>query len=170
MPADLTIFVSTDFLVAAGANGEYRLHAAKRLAPDRVLFRIDGQLTDRPTKYSIQVAFGGHIEVPPGTPRDRQLESFPWQFLKHSCEPNLKIWGRNVISLREIDATEELTFNFNTTEYDLAEPFLCQCGAAQCVGVTGGFRYLAISEQERLAPLLTDYLRAKVDGYGRASA
>lgn len=61
----------------------------------------------------------------------------PARFLNHSCAPNCearleegRIW---IVALCEIEAGEELTFNYG---YDLAEhrDHPCACGALGCVG------------------------------------
>ena len=64
----------------------------------------------------------------------------PWnpaRFLNHSCAPNCEaeldqgwIWIR---ALRDIEAGEELTFNYG---YDLEDyrEHPCRCGAPRCVG------------------------------------
>jgi SET domain-containing protein len=64
----------------------------------------------------------------------------PWnlaRFLNHSCQPNCealleqgRIW---MVSLRQIRAGEELTFNYG---YDLEDyrQYPCSCGAPRCVG------------------------------------
>ncbi len=61
----------------------------------------------------------------------------PAKFLNHSCAPNCEaqwIEGRVwIVALREIDACEEITFNYS---YDLEDyrEHPCRCGAANCVG------------------------------------
>lgn len=61
----------------------------------------------------------------------------PARFINHSCAPNCearqedgRIW---IIALRDIQAAEELTFNYG---YDLQdyEEHPCACGAPECVG------------------------------------
>jgi hypothetical protein len=64
----------------------------------------------------------------------------PWnpaRFINHSCAPNCEaekdedhIW---VIATRDIQAGEEITFNYG---YDLADykDYPCLCGAPNCVG------------------------------------
>jgi len=66
--------------------------------------------------------------------------SVPWnpaRFLNHSCEPNCeteRIEGRIwIIAIRNIQAGEELTFNYGYGLEDYRE-HLCHCGAAGCVG------------------------------------
>lgn len=61
----------------------------------------------------------------------------PAKYLNHSCGPNAEaeIFGDQIwiMALRDIEAGEEITFNYS---YDLenyqAHP--CRCGAASCVG------------------------------------
>lgn len=59
------------------------------------------------------------------------------RFINHSCEPNCeaimedgRIW---VVSRRDIQAGEEITFNYG---FDLEDyrKYPCRCGAASCVG------------------------------------
>lgn len=61
----------------------------------------------------------------------------PARFLNHSCAPNCeaqqeedRIW---LVALREIEAGEELTFNYG---YDVSEwkDYPCGCGAPNCLG------------------------------------
>jgi len=66
--------------------------------------------------------------------------SVPWnraRFLNHSCEPNCeaerigeRIW---IIAVRDIQAGEELTFNYGYSLVDYRE-HECRCGADGCVG------------------------------------
>jgi SET domain-containing protein len=61
----------------------------------------------------------------------------PARFLNHSCEPNCeteridgRIW---IIAVRNIQAGEELTFNYGYGLEDYRE-HPCRCGATGCVG------------------------------------
>jgi len=68
---------------------------------------------------------------------DGNVPSNPARFLNHSCQPNCealledgRIW---LVSLRQIRAGEELTFNYG---YDLEDyrQYPCSCGTKGCVG------------------------------------
>ena len=68
---------------------------------------------------------------------DGNVPSNPARLLNHSCAPNCeaeldagRIW---IIALRDIQAGEELTFNYG---YDLENyhEHPCRCGVAECVG------------------------------------
>ena len=43
-----------------------------------------------------------------------------------------------------------MTFNYNTTEWEMAEPFSCGCGSENCLGTIQGLKHLTISQRERL--------------------
>jgi len=68
---------------------------------------------------------------------DGNVPSNPARFLNHSCEPNCEALLENgriwIVSLRQIRAGEELTFNYG---YDLEDyrQHPCCCGALGCIG------------------------------------
>jgi uncharacterized protein len=75
---------------------------------------------------------------------DGQMLENTARYINHSCEPNCevestgqKIW---VLALRDIQAGEELSFNYgyDATEY---ERFPCSCGAKTCCGYIVGREY-----------------------------
>ena len=59
-------------------------------------------------------------------------------FINHCCDPNCetdeidgRVW---IISLRDIKAGEELTYDYNLYDGDEDDPSLCFCGAKECRG------------------------------------
>jgi hypothetical protein len=66
-----------------------------------------------------------------------------------------------VISLKPVEFGQDITFNYNTTEFDMAEPFACRCGSARCAGRVQGFRHLSGEERRRLRPWLAAHLSAE---------
>ncbi|KAL5630659.1 hypothetical protein BROUX41_000531 [Berkeleyomyces rouxiae] len=67
------------------------------------------------------------------------------RFCNHSCNPNCYVdkWvvgnklRMGIFALCDIQAGEELVFNYNVDRYG-AEPQVCYCGEANCVGFIGG--------------------------------
>lgn len=64
----------------------------------------------------------------------------PWntaRLINHSCEPNCEAWieGRRIYvhSLRDIQAGEELTFDYGF-DVECYEDHPCRCGARSCIG------------------------------------
>lgn len=97
------------------------------------------RLIDRPTYQSIQVDANRHIE-------DLDVIAY----LNHSCQPNVIVDTTTLtISAAHAIATgEELTFFYPSTEWAMARPFICQCGARHCLRLVAGAKYLAV---DRLA-------------------
>jgi hypothetical protein len=126
-----------------------------------VVIDVTGFVTDRPSRTSIQVGEREHIDLPPGHDPTRVAVEFPWRFLNHSCDANTRLSGRAIVALRPIAAGDEITFDYRTTEYDMATPFVCRCGAASCRGQRiAGFRHLTSPDRERLLPIATEAVRA----------
>ena len=85
------------------------------------------------TRYSIQVAESRHVE-----------HRGAFAFLNHSCAPNCVVDTETLelVALRPVAAGEELMLFYPATEWEMAEPFACGCGAAECLGRIAGARYV----------------------------
>lgn len=148
----------TSAVAVVRADGEYRLVANRQVAAGERLFDIEGELSATPTRYTVQIGRDVHVDVPGEYEFEAILDRFYWRFMNHSCDPTVFIRGRSVISLKLVDFGQDITFNYNTTEFDMAEPFACRCGSVRCTGRVQGFRHLADAERERLQPWLADHL------------
>lgn len=91
-------------------------------------------------------------------------------YINHSCEPNCFVdWNTfDLIAMRDIKKDEEITINYNTFEYDLINmvkncSFKCLCGSKNCYKEVKGFRYLPLEEKIKLEPLLSPFLRKKLE-------
>ena len=87
--------------------------------------------------------------------------------LNHSCRPNCYIDFKHLTlaALRGIGRGEELTFNYNTSEYDLIDQgcaFVCNCGSETCVGHIAGFKHAPPGHRKSIQPILAPYLRRKM--------
>ncbi|XP_034240792.1 microtubule-associated protein futsch isoform X2 [Thrips palmi] len=68
------------------------------------------------------------------------------RFVNHSCEPNCEMqkWSVNglfrmaLFALRDIEANEELGYDYNFSLFNAAEGQPCKCGSSKCRGVIGG--------------------------------
>ncbi len=139
----------------------YGIVASERMVAGDVVVHIEGERTLVATRYSVQVGPDEHIEPPAGAPLDGP---YAWRFMNHHCDPNSAIRGLDVVALRTIEEGEEITYDYATTEAEMAEPFLCQCGSPKCRGQIRGFLHLSTEEQATLRPRLADHL---VAGIGR---
>lgn len=89
--------------------------------------------------------------------------------LNHSCDPNCKVAmeGKNVFlsALRNIKTDEELSFNYNTTEYNMfvqGSHFQCSCGSEKCLGEIKGFVFLTDEQRQSIKNILLPYLAKKL--------
>ena len=78
-------------------------------------------------------------------PQLHAVLGLPARFLNHSCNANLVVAGApsfhalRFVAKRDIAVGEELTFDYETTEGTMDEPFQCECGETSCRGMILGF-------------------------------
>lgn len=87
------------------------------LSKGEVIFYLTGEVLPYPTRTSIQIAPDQHIENTIGG------------HVNHSCHPTAYVDRalHALVSLRDIQKNEEITFNYNINEDELANPFICGC-------------------------------------------
>ena len=95
-------------------------------------------LYDKPNRFTVQIGRDRHVEV-------KELSS-----MNHSCNPNtfLDTTRMSVIAAQDVAAGEELTFFYPSTEWEMSSPFICLCGATNCIHVVAGARFLPLSTLE----------------------
>lgn len=87
------------------------------------------------TNHSFQVGWDTHVDL-----------TTPARDINHSCDPNTGIrdnsgGGFDFIALREILPSEEITWDYETSEYVSIAVSRCLCGEARCRSVIRGFEY-----------------------------
>ena len=118
-----------------------RLLTDEPFSRGQLIYRIAGyRLTHQPTYQTIQIGPDTHIE-----------ELGVLAYLNHSCQPNTLVntIALTVTALRDIAAGEDLTFFYPSTEWEMDRPFVCLCGAPQCVRLVAGAKYLSIDALSR---------------------
>ena len=93
----------------------------------------------KPNQFTVQIGIDRHVEV-------RELAS-----TNHSCDPSviLDTTRMQVIATRDLAPGDELTFFYPSTEWEMSSPFICLCGAANCIHVVAGARFLPLSTLEQ---------------------
>lgn len=107
---------------------------------------------EAPSRWTMQRSQVEHAEPLPHEIR----------YMSHSCRPNLAIdmEAGAVLALRDIAPGDELSCFYPATEWRMAEPFDCACGAPDCLGRIAGAAELSV---ERLkAHALSPVVRAKL--------
>ena len=69
----------------------------------------------------------------------------PAILVNHSCHANVGIRPNNVgaydfIALTPIKKGQEILWDYETSEYDIASQFTCCCGSSNCRGVLSGYK------------------------------
>lgn len=83
-------------------------------------------------------------------------------FSNHSCEPNIGVQGQIVfVALRDIEAGEELTHDWATTDDDTYE-MECKCGAPSCRKMITGQDWRRRDLQEKYAGYISWHLLQKI--------
>lgn len=97
-----------------------------------VVGRAVGTVSQR-TQHSFQKDWDRHVEL-----------DEPARLMNHSCGPNTGVVdndedGYDFIALRDIEMGEELTWDYETTEYESIAVDRCLCGSESCRGRTAGY-------------------------------
>jgi SET domain-containing protein len=96
--------------------------------PRITIRQADALYDDHPRTYLFGLSDGKHVIDGEGVAA----------FINHSCSPNCEadeIKGRVwIVATRDIEAGEEITYDYNLYDGDLDDPSPCSCGAPNCRG------------------------------------
>ena len=109
------------------------LVANRAYAAGEIVARFDDAPMAEQSYLTVQVGPGQHVELD------------VLSHLNHSCDPNTAIdtSARTVTATRDIASGEILNFFYPSTEWEMDRPFICQCGAPDCIKIVAGARYLS---------------------------
>jgi hypothetical protein len=148
----------------ATLEGQRRVVAAAAFTPGETILGFEGVLTDRPSRFSVQLEASLHLAPPPGAHGEDADPRHAWVFLNHSCTPNAFRRDRILVAAVAIASGEEITFDYETSEERMTHPFRCACGSVGCTRAwVRGFAYLSREAQARRVSLLPAWLRARYD-------
>lgn len=136
-----------------------RLIAVEPIARGTEIFTLVGRETRVATRYSVQVGPEMHLDSNDLPTDEARVRDRYWMYLNHSCEPSAWIRGLSIIALRDIARGEGVTFDYNATEYSMAEPLNCLCGTPSCVGRVAGYAHLDVAQRARVDAYVSEYLR-----------
>ncbi len=140
-------------------SGQFGLFASRGFRSGEVVLQLAGTLTNLPTRWSIQIGSRLHLDACVGDSEAAGRHPYPWRFLNHSCAPTVRIAAPEVIAIDDIAEGDELTFDYNTTELEIAEPFFCECQRPTCrQQKIRGFMHLSHPERKRIAHLLSPHI------------
>jgi len=87
----------------------------------------------------------------------------PGDMLNHSCEPNCGLSGSILlIAMRDIDAGEEITFDYAMCDASDYDEFACMCGQPTCRGLVTGADWRDAAIQEKYDGWFSPYLTKRI--------
>lgn len=111
-----------------------------------------GSILPAPTYLTVQTGLCQHITLQPQF----------LQYINHSCQPNVffDTARMELVALLPIEKGDEFTFFYPSTEWDMAQPFLCQCGKPNCLQLIRGAAHL--SGETLMQYRLTDFIQQQI--------
>ena len=87
----------------------------------------------------------------------------PPDFVNHSCEPNAGLSGQiALVAMRDIEAGEEITYDYAMSDGSAYDEFECGCGAAACRGRVSGEDWKRGELWQRYAGYFSPYLQRRI--------
>lgn len=135
------------------SNEQNALFALRSFQPGDVIANFNaGTISAEPTYLTVQVGINKHITLQPEF----------LQYINHSCDPNVffDTSSMQLVALRNINAEEEMTFFYPSTEWEMTQTFNCYCGSPLCIGDIKGAAFLSKEATERYR--LTDFIQQQL--------
>lgn len=122
------------------------LFAAEPIAAGVPILRFEGPLLTLLEVRSKGASAANALQI--GINRYLDLEE-PGRFVNHSCAPNAVVKDDTLlVAWRDIDAGEEIRFDYSTTISD-GWTMPCRCGSPACRGLVTAFQLLSVELQRR---------------------
>ena len=131
--------ISMDMLTIRTENKFRSLVTKQAYTKGQIICDIPTEkVISEPNRYTVQIG------------RDRHTEVGKLSALNHSCDPNVILDTERLlmVACRDIEKGEELSFFYPATEWEMDAPFICLCGASNCIHVVAGARFLSLSTLE----------------------
>lgn len=125
----------SDLQLAGASDTEQSLVAHREFAAGELLARWRPRRTlAQAGRHTLQIGHDEHVHLDPPE----------LTFINHSCAPNARfdLEAGELRAVAPIAAGDAVSVFYPATEWAMAEPFECQCGSAQCLGLVSGARDL----------------------------
>lgn len=109
-------------------------------AGDVIAVIHDAVQTPHPTYQTIQIGSQMHL-----------CDLGVVAYMNHSCEPSalIDVSSMTVVATRHLSPGEEINFFYPSTEWEMAQPFVCTCGSPRCVRLVAGAKFLSVDALSR---------------------
>jgi uncharacterized protein len=159
-------YLSPKAIVQSSSIQGKGLFAIEPIRKGEIVCIKGGYVLDRRTLHTVSAVLGpAEIQIAEDLfigPLSEAEREGSMIFSNHSCEPNISVQGQIVfVALREIEAGEELTHDWATTDDDTYE-MECNCGSKNCRKVISGQDWRRKDLQERYVGYMSWYLEEKI--------
>jgi D-alanine-D-alanine ligase-like ATP-grasp enzyme len=146
------------YIVKGDSLSGYGIYATKNIAPGEIIFASEEKPHRLVTKKYVEQTWSAEAlqgfrkyAWPVSSEVYILWDNAPaeWSPQNHSCNPNTKYSGLNVIAVKHISAGEELTLDYTTFLNGEMESFICNCGAPDCKKIIQGIGMNSITYREK---------------------
>ncbi len=134
-------------------SGNRSLFSKKAFKKNEVIIEfLAKSVSSTPTYLTVQIGEDLHIELLPEC----------LACTNHSCDPNcfFDTSTMEFVAIKDIPPGEEFTFFYPSAEWDMDQPFQCNCGSDQCIGIIQGAKYLSAESLKKHR--FTDFIKQKL--------
>ena len=134
------------------SSGQRALFSLQSFSAGDVLIGFSAAETyTTPNYLTLQIGDDQHINLHPAF----------IQNINHSCEPNcfFNTTTMQLVALTTIQVGAELTFFYPSTEWEMQQPFRCNCGNDSCLKEIRGAAHLSNTQASNYR--LTDFILTK---------
>lgn len=132
----------------------HSLHAALTFNHGDIIAKFHAGITQE---------FATYLTVQIGANRHITLQPHYLQFVNHSCDPNVFFDTTNMqlVCIKAMGPGEEMCFFYPSTEWDMAQSFLCNCENKDCLQLINGAAHLnkATLQKYRLSDYIIQQLK-----------
>lgn len=138
-------------------TNQHSLHSLLAFNPGDVITAFGaGSIQSTPSYLTVQTGTDKHITLLPEY----------LQYINHCCSPNVffDTTTMQLICLQPILPGEEMRFFYPSTEWEMAQPFVCNCGSSDCLQLINGASHLSRETLDKYR--LTDFILQQVNKRG----
>ena len=138
-----------DVLLNTSTN-QKSLNATTAIKPGEIISKFHAGITQSYATYlTVQTGVDTHITLQPEF----------LQYINHSCDPNVffDTASLELICLKPLQPGDELTFFYPSTEWEMSQPFVCNCQSINCLQLINGAAHLDKSTLQKYR--LTDFIK-----------
>ena len=110
-------------------------HSSDVFQPGEIMFNFQARTRHQHATYlTIQIGVKTHITFDPEF----------LQYINHSCDPNVffDTATMKMICLKPLNPGDEMVFFYPSTEWDMAQPFVCNCSNDNCLKYINGAAHI----------------------------